>query len=157
MIHQGGYTPKSTQVSRTVKSQGRACCGFMSLSACLLLFLLLFPSTPSLLFSLIFFSAVLSHQHESGAPGVQSPANCSLLCLPHLQLSHYGDWCLGVPACSWYFLSSFLHFLSSHPSIMLNATIKVDKRLQEPKSEWKVCVLHATYMTDYMLAFNEAI
>lgn len=118
MIYQGGSAPKSKQVSRTVKSPGRGRCESMSLSlvvsrsaVCLLILSSLLLYTLFLYFPPL-LPPVLSHQHESGAPGVQSPTSCSLLCLPRLQLCHHGDWCLGVPACSWYFLSSSLCFLS---------------------------------------------
>lgn len=59
--------------------------------------------TPFTLIGLFSFPLVLSHQLESGAPEVQSPTSCSLLCLLCLQLCHHGDWCLGVPASSGMF------------------------------------------------------
>lgn len=155
MIYQGGYTPKSTQVSRTVESQGRDCWAPMSLSlvvsrsaVCTLplhLLLLSFhlPPTPFLLFFLLSFPPVLSHQHESGAPGVQSPTSCSRLCLPHLQLLMPGCFCLLLILSVFFSLFSFLSLslhwapLTFHPQCLLSIQYRLTRGWKTRK-----CVSH---------------
>lgn len=108
--YQGGYTPKLTQESRTVKIQGRDCWGCMSLSLVVSrsavyssspgppFFLLPFPSSP--------FSQFCHIYMNLGLQGFTAPQAVAYY------ICHHGDWCLCVPATSLYFLSSSLQFLT---------------------------------------------
>lgn len=156
MIYQGGYTFKSTQVSRTVKSQARNCWGPMSLSlvlsrsaVCLLLLLpLLLPPPPFLLFSSSPFPQFCHINMNLGLRGFRVPQAASCyVCLVYSSVTMVTDaWVflvLSVFLCLFSFLALSLHCttLTSHPQCLLPVQFRVTRGSKSRNQDWKVCVV----------------
>ena len=166
MIYQGGYTFKSTQVSRTVKSQRRNCWGPMSLSlvlsrsaVCLLLLLpLLLPPPPFLLFSSSPFPQFCHINMNLGLRGFRVPqAAACYVCLVYSSVTMVTDaWVFLVLSV---FLSlCFLSLLCLSTALLSphihNACYQYNSGYQEaPRVEIKT---GKYVLLDSMLVFNEA-
>ncbi len=113
IIYQGGYTPKSTQVSRD-------CCGSMSLSllvsrsaVCLFLLSSLLPPTPFLSFSSSPFPQFCHINMNLGLQGFRVPqAAACYVCLVYCSVTMVTDaWVFLLPPGTFCLLLCFLSLL----------------------------------------------
>ena len=156
MTYQGGYTFKSTQVSRTVKSQERNCWGPVSLSlvlsrsaVCLLLLLpLLLPPPPFLLFSSSPFPQFCHINMNLGLRGFRVPqAAACYVCLVYSSVTMVTDAWVFLVLSVFLSLLSFLALsllctaLTSHPQCLLSVQFRVTRGSKSRNQDWKVCVV----------------